>query len=479
MSIIKNYIYNTLYQLTLLIVPLITMPYLTRIFLPSQLGINSYTLSIVNYFILFGLLGMQLYGNRQIAYVRNNEERLSKTFWSLYCTQLITTAVSMLAYIFFVYNFIEEYKIIYFIQGLNLLSSMIDISWLFIGMEDFKKVSIRNMVVKLVGLIGVFVFIRSSNDLTLYIVINVLVNVLGMIIMWTYIPKSIRKINIDMKLIIKNIIPLLMLFLPQISSQVYMELSRTMVGLFSSTEQVAFYDYSQKIVRILLALVTSVGTVLMPRLSNMNSNGKKEEINNFVHKAFTIISYISIPMSLGLMGVSENFISWFLGKEYMGVGKLAALSSIIIIPVSWASIIGVQYLIATKQENKYTLSVFISAIISLIININLIPKLGALGAVISIIVAECSGILMQLILVRKDLDIKNMLFGVIKYFIASIIMLIVIIPTGNVIDNKVVANIAQGIVGVIVYIGIMYITKDKMQHEIIKKIEYIIYNKRK
>lgn len=474
MSILKNYIYNTLYQLTLLIVPLITMPYLTRIFLPSQLGINSYTLSIVNYFILFGLLGMQLYGNRQIAYARNNKEKLAKTFWSLYFTQLITVIISILTYIFFIYNFIEEYRIIYFIQGLNILSSMIDISWLFIGLEDFKKVSIRNMIVKLSGLIGIFIFIRSSDDLILYIFINALVNIIGMIVMWLYIPNYIRKISIDIKLVKNTIVPLLMLFLPQISSQVYMELSRTMIGVFSNTEQVAFYDYSQKIVRILLALVTSVGTVLMPRLSNMNSNGEKEEINKFVYKAFIIISYICIPMSLGLMGVSENLISWFLGKEYFEVGKLAALSSIIIVPVSWASIIGVQYLIATKQENKYTLSVFISAIISLIINISLIPKLGALGAIISLIVAECSGILIQLVLVRKDLNIKNMLHGVVKYFIASIIMLIVIIPIGNVFDNKVIANIAQGIVGIIIYIGIMFITKDKMQDEVIKKIVSII-----
>ena len=179
-------------------------------------------------------------------------------------------------------------------------------------------------------------------------------------------------------------------------------------------------------------------------------------------------------MSLGLMGVSENLISWFLGREFFEVGKLAALSSIIIIPVSWASIIGVQYLIATKQENKYTLSVFISAIISLIINITLIPKLGALGAVISLIVAECSGIFIQLILVRKDLNIKNMLLGVIKYFIASIIMLIVIIPIGNIFENKVIANIAQGLIGVIIYIGIMFVTKDRMQDEVIKKFLCII-----
>lgn len=477
MSIIKNYIYNTLYQITLLIVPLITMPYLTRIFSPDQLGVNTYTLSIVNYFVLFGLLGMQLYGNRQIAYVREDKEKLRKTFWSLYSTQVITIIISTIIYIFFVGNFVQEYKVIFLIQGLNLVTSMIDISWLFIGLEDFKSVSIRNMIVKISGLIGIFIFVRSSDDLLLYILITVLVNIIGMIVMWIYIPNYLRKISIDIKLVKKTIIPLLLLFIPQISSQIYTELSRTMIGVFSTKDQVAFYDYSQKIVRILLALVTSVGTVLMPRVSNMSSNGKKDEISNFVSKAFMIISYVAIPMAFGLMGVSEGLISWYLGTEYFEVGKLAAMSSIIIIPVSWASIIGVQYLVATKQENKYTLSVVISAILSLIINIILIPKLASLGAVISLIVAECSGSVIQLILVRKQLNIRNMLFGVIKYFIVSIIMLIIIIPVGNVFDNKVIANIVQVIVGIIVYFGVMFVTKDKIQNEIIQKLTSIIRRK--
>lgn len=477
MSIIKNYIYNTLYQITLLIVPLITMPYLTRIFSPNQIGVNTYTLSIVNYFVLFGLLGMQLYGNRQIAYVREDKEKLRKTFWSLYSTQLITMIISIIIYLFFVGNFVHEYKVIFLIQGLNLVTSMIDISWLFIGLEDFKSVSIRNMIVKISGLIGIFIFVRSSDDLLLYIFITVIVNIIGMIVMWLYLPNYLRKVCIDKKLVKKTIIPLLMLFLPQISSQIYMELSRTMIGVFSSIDQVAFYDYSQKIVRILLALVTSVGTVLMPRVSNMSSNGEKDEISNFVSKAFMIISYVAIPMAFGLMGVSEGLISWFLETEYFAVGKLAAMSSIIIIPVSWASIIGVQYLIATKQENKYTLSVVISAILSLIINIILIPKLGALGAVISLIVAEVSGSIIQLILVRKQLNIKNMLLRVIKYFIVSIIMLIIIIPVGNVFDNKVIANIVQVLVGAFMYFGVMFVTKDKIQNEIIQKLIGMIKRK--
>lgn len=473
MSIIKNYIYTTIYQIMLLIVPLITMPYLTRVFTPDQIGINSFTASVVNYFMLFGALGMQMYANRQIAYVRDNNEKLRTTFWSLYATQLITTTISLIAYLIFIL-FVRENKIIYFVQGLSVIATMIDISWLFMGLEDFKKVSLRNIIVKILGLIGIFAFVKTSDDLLLYIFISAVINVIGMVIMWLYIPREIRKIKVDKMLMIKTIIPLLLLFLPQIASQVYTLLSRTMIGIFSTDAQVAFYDYSQKIVRIVLALIASIGTVLMPRVSNMNSNGENDKIKEFVNKAFMFVSYISIPMAFGLMGVSENLISWFLDKEYIQVGSLAAISSIIIIPVSWANIIGVQYLIAIKEENKYTYSVVISSVLSFIANIILIPKMGALGAVISLIIAEFCGSLIQLILVRKQLDIKVMILGIVKYIIVSIIMLILITWIGKLFENKVIANIVQVIVGGAFYFITMWIIKDKIQIEILNKVKSLL-----
>ena len=460
MKIIKNYIYNTVYQIMLLIVPLITMPYLTRVFTPDQIGINSYTASIVNYFMLFGALGMQMYANRQVAYVRDNKEKLSKTFWSLYITQLITTSISLIAYLIFVL-FVKDNKAIYLVQGISVVATMIDISWLFMGLEDFKKISLRNILVKLLGLIGIFAFVKTSDDLLLYIFIST-------------IPKEIRKVQIDKKLMKRTIIPLILLFLPQIASQVYTLLSRTMIGILSTDAQVAFYDYSQKIVRIVLALIASVGTVLMPRVSNMNSNGEKDKIKEFVHKAFMFVSYLSIPMAFGLMGVSENLISWFLDKEYIQVGSLAAISSVIIIPVSWANIIGVQYLIAIKEEYKYTYSVVISSVLSFIANIILIPRIGALGAVISLIIAEFSGAIIQFIFVRKQLDVSKMLLGIIKYIIVSIMMFIIVILVGNIFENKILANLCQVIAGGGFYFIVMWILKDKVQVEILEKARKLL-----
>ena len=182
-------------------------------------------------------------------------------------------------------------------------------------------------------------------------------------------------------------------------------------------------------------------------------------------------------MSIGLMCVSKILVSWFLSPKYLSVGQLTAWTSLIIIAVSWANIIGVQYLIATKQENKYTLSIIIAAIVNLIMNVCLIPSHGAAGAIISLIVAEYIGIVIQLILVRKQLPIKRMLLGVVKYVIVSLIMGVVVVFIGNSISNGMLANIVQGISGVVIYIVIMFIIKDEVQKEMISRIMTMIRKK--
>ena len=477
MSIIKNYLYNTIYQIISMLIPLITMPYLTRVFDPQQLGLNSLSLSIANYFMLFGVLGMHMYGNRQIAYVRDNKEKLAKTFWSLYTVQLATSTISLIIYYIFIYYFTSINRDIYLIQGLNIISVMIDISWLFMGLEDFKKVVIRNSFARLVGLACIFIFIKSSDDLLLYALLTVVVNIISILLMWFYVPRYVGKIVIDKKIVKKTIRPLLRLFLPQIATQVYTLLARTLVGFLSTNDQVIFYDYSQKIVNMVLAMITSIGVVLLPRVSNIIGNGKKEEVPKIIEKTFKIVSYLAIPMAIGLMCVSKILVSWFLDPKYLLVGQLTAWTSLIIIAVSWANIIGVQYLIATKQENKYTLSIIIAAVVNLIMNLFLIPKNGAAGAIISLIAAEYIGIVIQLILVRNQLPVKRMILSIVKYIIVSVIMGVTVIFIGNCINNGMLANIMQGISGVIIYIVIMFIIKDDVQKEMVSRVLSMVKKK--
>lgn len=476
MTVLKNYIYNTLYQVMTLFIPLITMPYLTRIFLPEQLGLHTYTLSVVNYFTLFGMLGMNLYGNRQIAYVRNDPFKRNETFWSLYATQLITCSISLVLYILFIYLYIGNNINMYIIQGLNIISIAIDITWLFNGVEDFKKVVIRNTIAKLLGVIGIFLFIKTENDLLIYTSLNVGVNIISILIMWVYIPEYVGRVKINIDIIRETIKPLLKLFLPQIATQVYGIVDKTMLGVLSNTDQVAFYEYSQRIIKMVLALINSIGVVMMPRIANIIGNGRKSEVPVIIEKTFKFVSYLSIPIAFGLMAISRVLVAWFLGSDYLIVGNILGLSTVIIIAVGWANVIGVQYLIASKQENKYTFSIIIAAIVNVVINIFLLKRIGAYGATLSLIAAEWIGIIIQLSLVRKEINIMHLLSNIKQYLIASIIMFLVIFKLDMFISNPVICNIVQIILGGSIYIIIMYIITDDVQKEIINKVR-LLFNR--
>ena len=295
--------------------------------------------------------------------------------------------------------------------------------------------------------------------------------------MWIHVPEYVGKILIDTKIIRGTIKPLIRLFIPQIATQVYELLAKPMLQLLSTTDQVAFYDYAYKIVKIILALVTSIGTVLLPRISSIIGEGKKHEVAGIIQKTFKFVTYLSMPITVGLMSVAKPLVSWYLESSYSYVGDLVSIMAVIIIAVSWANIIGVQYLIGTRQEEKYTVSIIISAVANVIMNIILIKYLGAFGATLSLIAAEFIGIILQFVFVRKQLPVVAMMKSVLKYVVVAAIMGIVVSFIGGIIANPFMANIVQGIVGVVIYVGILFVIKDEVQQEVIERVILMIKKK--
>ena len=267
-SITKNYIYNLIYQILILILPLITTPYVSRVLGAENIGIYSYTISIATYFILFGSLGIAMYGQREIAYLQDQKEKYSKLFWEIVVLRFFTMSISsIIFYISFVKN--GEYHMYYKILLLELLANCFDISWFFQGLEEFKKTVLRNIVVKIISIICIFVFVKSYNDLFIYFWIYVLSNLIGNISLWAYLPKYIDKIEISKIDIMKHIRPTISLFIPQIAIQIYTVLDKVMIGtIILDKSEVGFYEQSQKIVKMLLTIVTSLGIVMIPRMAN-------------------------------------------------------------------------------------------------------------------------------------------------------------------------------------------------------------------
>ncbi len=228
-SIAKNYIFNLIYQMLTIVLPLITTPYLSRVLGAEAIGTYGYTLSIVTYFVLFGSLGIAMYGQREIAYVQKDKQKQSKVFWEMATIKIITLSLAAITF-YATFCIHGEYAIYYKILLLELLANFLDITWYYQGIEDFGKTVVRNLVVKIISLLCIFVFVKTQADLWKYILIYTLANVLGNVTMWMYIPKLLAKISLKQLELKKHVKPILSLFIPQIAIQIYIVLDKTMIG---------------------------------------------------------------------------------------------------------------------------------------------------------------------------------------------------------------------------------------------------------
>lgn len=460
-SIGKNLMYNLLFQIVTLFMPLITTPYVSRVLGKDGVGIYSYTLSIVQYFIILGTLGISMYGNRAIAYVRDDKEKMSKTFWSICFLEIITTGIALILFIV-IFGFNKKYGHIYIIQSINVIAAMIDISWLYMGLEDFKKTVTRNLAVKIIGVICIFIFVKSYDDLSKYITINGLMILLGNLVMWGHLPKTVSKVKITFRDIKEHVLPALQLFIPQIAIQIYVVLDKSMLGTLATVGDVGLYEQSQKIVKLVLALVTSLGVVMLPRMSNTFASGNIKKMNEYLNNSLRGVAYVSIPMVIGLASIANEFVPWFFGEEFGDVSFLLIILAPILFFIAISSVLGTQYLLPSNRTKEFTVSVTAGAIINVILNFILIPKYQAIGACISTVIAEFSVTFIQCLFLRKNIEKKGILKNIIKYLFSGMIMFISVRIIGNIIGAGILTTIIQAFIGASIYLLMLIILREEI-----------------
>lgn len=470
-KVVKNYIYNLFYQILVLIVPLITTPYVSRVLGAKGVGIFSYTNSIVQYFILFGCVGLNLYGQREIAYVQHEKEKRNKVFWELVILRIITVFISLLVY-FFSLASQGTYALIFSIMSLDVLASMMDISWFIQGIEDFKKIVIRNFIVKITGVLLIFLFVKSSSDLYLYVICQSATLLLGNLSMWAYIPKLVGKAEVRKLNIKKHIKPTLVLFLPQIATSVYTVLDKTMIGLLTGIEEeVAYYEQGQKIVKIAMALVTSLGTVMMPRIANLFKQNQLEQVRKHLLKSFRFVFFLSFPMMFGLMAISCNLVPWFFESGYDKVVPNMMVISPILVIIALSNIMGTQYLLPIGRQKEYTFSVVVGCAVNFSMNLLLIPHFLSIGAAIATVIAESSVTGVQIYCIRKDFDFRNIIKENAHYVVSAFSMFILTCFLARYLRPSIINTFLCAIVGTVAYLGILAIMKDDMFFQARKMLE--------
>lgn len=468
-KIIKNYIYNSIYQVIALVTPIITMPYIARVLGANGVGINSYITSISTIFICIGLLGLDKYASREIAYKREDKNELNKSFSQLLVLRIIMIIIVSVIYI--VYSCFSEYKVYLLIQLVYVIGSLLDISWLYHGMEEFKITVTRSIILKIVNIICLFVFIKQPSDLWKYILINGLLTFLANITLYYKMKNYVKLKKVPIKDIMKHLPLTLKVFIPQIAVQIYLQLGKIMINIITSNNaEIAYYDQADKIVKLPLALITALSTVMLPRISNEFKKNNNMKIKEYISKSLSFALFLGIPIMIGICGISDTVVPWLLGEEFMPVIEEIRILSPIIIAICITNVIGDQYLMAINNTKVLTISYLIGATVNFGLNLIFIKKWSYIGAAISMVITEIVIVSIQMLNSRNVINVNKLIKGIWKYIVASLTMLIPIILLRKICSNMMVVTFLQVLSGIFMYIVMLLILKDQFLNYIKEQI---------
>ncbi|WP_300382368.1 oligosaccharide flippase family protein [Clostridium sp.] len=439
--IVKNYLYNIGYETLILILPVITAPYIARGLGADGIGSSDYSSSFALMFSAFGRFGIEKYGSKHIAYNRDNKEKMSKTFWDIWFLQVIFSLLSTIAYIIFLTFQGSSLRILFILQLPIVLSSLISISWFYIGIENFKKIVIRNTFIRAISVIAIFTLVKSYSDLNIYILINSLSALLGGITFWISIPKYVNIFKFSDIEIRPHIRETFIYFIPQICIQLYTVGDKIIIGALTSVTNVGYYSQSLRIPKMSLAFITSLSTVLMPKIANLYRKSDMKNIEKYLKKSLQITICIGIFGASSMAAVSSKFVPIFFGEDFNVIIPYMMVTSLIAIIIPIGLVFTNQFTIPTSKNREYVIPIILAAIMSVISNLILIPIIGIIGGIISVILTELTCTSLKIILVRKYLDLKELFRKTYIYFFFGSINFIVVYLSSSIIKTNIITLI--------------------------------------
>ena len=360
-SLRRNIVYQFLYELLIVFIPLFTIPYVSRVLGAENIGLFSYTYAVANYFVLFANLGIKNYGSRTIAMVRNNKEELNRNFSEILSIHIIFSIIVIFVYLVLLFFFVEDNLVIFLIQSIYVFAAVFDINWFFFGIEKFKLTVGRNTLVKILSVFLVLVFVKTQTDLWIYALILALSVFVGQSVVWFALKQYVswrRPSWANMK---QHIRPLFVLFLPILALSLYKYMDKIMLGSISSNVQVGFYENAEKIINVPMSLIMAFGVVLMPRIANMVTSKDKGEVFKLIDMSMEAVMLLAIAISFGLAGISFVLAPIFFGYEFEECGILIMGLAVTVPFMAFANVIRTQYLIPYKEDKIFVVSLFLGA----------------------------------------------------------------------------------------------------------------------
>lgn len=471
-SVKLNFLMNAILTISAFIFPLITFPYVSRILLPEGTGKVSFATSVVTYFALFAQLGIPTYGIRACAKVRDNKEKLTRTVQEIFIINIVMSLITYIVF-FLVLNIVPRMqadKTLFVITSSTILFNAIGMDWLYKGLEKYTYITIRSIIFKFIALLAMFMFVHQKSDYIVYGGISIFAgsasNICNLLNVKKYIQiKPIGKYNIK-----QHMRPILIFFAMSCATTIYTNLDTVMLGFMKTDMDVGYYNAAVKIKNILLGIVTSLGTVLLPRASYYIENDYMEEFRRITQKAINFVFLISIPLTVYFILYAKEGILFLSGNAY----SKAILPMQVIMPtlifIGLTNIMGIQILVPLGREKIVLYSEIAGAIVDLFINILLIPRMAATGAAIGTLIAELAVWIVQFVALRYDIIEA---YKKVKYFaiilgiiIASMLSIwIKLFRLGSFITLVLTAIVFFGTYGVT-----LIIAKEPLVNEIVEQI---------
>lgn len=437
-SLSSNIIYNIVYQLLIVIVPLVTAPYLSRKLGAEVIGTYSYVSSISTYFTLFAMLGISTYGNRLIARNRDDIDNLSCCFWSLYLIQFLTFLCATTIYILCVLTVFEaEKKGIYLTQIIVILAGLLDVTWFFQGMENFRRIVIRNTLVKLVSMFLIFLLVRTKDDLTTYALIMAMSTFFGQFVMWPYILRMIHFKKISYEDVRIHFKPIIVIFFPSLATSCFTVMDRIIIGLFATSVDVGIYDYAEKIISTPKSTVAALGAAMLPRMSNLVANGNTNAVKQYISLTYYIILPLAFAIAFGIAGVADCFAVVYWGEEFAPAGRLMAILCIAFVFSAIGNVLRTQYLIPNMRDKEYITAICVGSFINIVSNLFVIRIWGAIGACITTVLAEACITVLQFLFSRNEYSFKGEILKSIPYLLSGIFMYGTLKIIDKLLDNSI------------------------------------------
>lgn len=424
---IRDVFYSILYQMTGVLLPLISAPLVSRALGAEGLGIQSVVEANTSYFTMLALLGLQNYGNRTVA-MQTEKKAADRVFWEIYSMQLISGTISILLYgLVFLASGIGHYQRYYAINSIYVLASILDISWYFYGKAEFRFISLRSIAVRVLSFLATIVFVQQESHVWVYLLIIALSHLLSALTLWGKLLRTTPYEKPNWDAVKKHIKPNLILFIPIVSIQVYRVMDKTMLGPISGNVQSGLYAAADRIVSVALTLFTAIGTVMLPHSTKMVATGNTQQLRRSIRNTMQIQMLIAVCLCGGMLCISTEALTVYYGQGFSQAGKILQILSVIPIINVWKSVLRNQFLIPKGYDRAYIWALISGALVNLIVNTILIPVCGAKGAAVGTVTAEVTGMMVMTVAAR-ELPIKTMLRDMLPFLASGACMMVLLVP---------------------------------------------------